>query len=191
MAHRTNLAAQTLSSLLLVIHLEHLLQTLHSYFAHSPKRHLEFTKLVEILEMKENKILWNVKARWISMLSLAKRLMAKYKTFLVKMTLNNLANQQAKQNYEHLCDLQILLGLAYVLPLLEFVHALIKFASMQDVFMCDLVVTIKVYQGDMYNMYLKQSSNFTTNTFWAFKSLLECRDENIHMKWILDLNYGL
>jgi len=62
---------------------------------------------------------------------------------------------------------------------------------MQDVFMCDLVVIIKVYQGDMYNMYLEQSSNFTTNTFWAFKSLLECKDENIHMKWILELNYGL
>jgi len=128
MAHRTNLAVQSLSSLLLVIHLEHLLQTLHNYFAHSPKRHLEFTKLVEMLETKENKIIWNVKARWISMLSPAKRLMAKYKTLIVKMTLNNLTSQQAKQNYEHLCDLQILLGLAYVLPLLEFVHVLIKFA---------------------------------------------------------------
>ncbi len=62
------------------------------------------------------------------MLSPAKRLMAEYKTFLVKMVLDNPTNQQAKQNYEHLCDLQILLGLACILPLLESVHALIKFA---------------------------------------------------------------
>jgi hypothetical protein len=55
MAHQTN--KQILSSLLLVIHLEHLLQTLHNYFAHSPKRHLEFTKLTEMLETKGNKIL--------------------------------------------------------------------------------------------------------------------------------------
>jgi len=44
------------------------------------------------------------------------------------MVLYSLINKQEKQNYEQLCDLQILLGLACILPLLEFVHALIKFA---------------------------------------------------------------
>jgi hypothetical protein len=68
------------------------------------------------------------------------------------MVLDNPTNQQAKQNYEHLCDLQILLELVYILPLLEFVHALIEFAQMWDVFVCDLVAAIKVCQGDMYNM---------------------------------------
>jgi hypothetical protein len=62
------------------------------------------------------------------MLNPTKRLMEKYKTLLVKMVLDSLTNQQAKQNYEHLCELQTLLGLACILPLLEFVHALIKFA---------------------------------------------------------------
>jgi len=118
---------QTLSSLPLVIRLEHLLQTLDSCFAHSLKKHLEFTKLVEILETKGNKILQNVKTKWISMLNLTKRLMVEYRTLLVKMTLDNPTNQQAKQNYEHLCDLQILLGLACILLLLESMHALIKF----------------------------------------------------------------
>ncbi len=59
------------------------------------------------------------------------------------------------------------------------VHAFIKFAQMKDVFLCDLGVAIKVYQGDMYNMYLEYTFNFTTNSFWAFKSLLECKHENI------------
>jgi hypothetical protein len=62
------------------------------------------------------------------------------------------------------------------------------FAYMWDVFVCDLVATIKVYQCDLYNMYLEQSLNFTTNTFWALKSLFECKHENIHMKWIPNLN---
>jgi hypothetical protein len=44
------------------------------------------------------------------------------------MILDSFVNQQAKQNYEHLCDLRILLGLACILPLLESMHALIKFA---------------------------------------------------------------
>jgi hypothetical protein len=71
------------------------------------------------------------------------------------------------------------------------VHALIKFAQIRDVFVCDLMAAIKVCQGDLCNMYLEQSSNFMTNTFWVFKSLLECKHGNIHMKWILDFNFGL
>jgi hypothetical protein len=57
MAHYTDLAMQTLLGLPLVIQLENLLQTLHSYkFAHSPKRHLEFTKLAKLMQTKGNKI---------------------------------------------------------------------------------------------------------------------------------------
>jgi hypothetical protein len=41
-------------------------------------------------------------------------------------------------NYEHLLDLQILLGLPWILPLLESIDALIKFAKMWDAFVCDL-----------------------------------------------------
>jgi hypothetical protein len=58
-------------------------------------------------------------------------------------------------NFEHLCDLWILFELTCILPLLEYVHAFIKFAQMKDVFVCDLVVIIKVCQGDQYNMYLE------------------------------------
>jgi hypothetical protein len=32
-------------------------------------------------------------------------------------------------------------------------HALIKFAQFRDVFVYDLVATIKVCRGDVYNMY--------------------------------------
>jgi len=61
------------------------------------------------------------------MLSLAKKMMVEYKTLLVKMAIDQNINQQAKFNYEHLCDLQILLGLACIFPMLESVHVLIKF----------------------------------------------------------------
>jgi hypothetical protein len=50
-----------------------------------------------------------VKTRWISMLSHAKRFMAKYKTIFVKMALDSPTNQQAMLIYEHFCDLHILL----------------------------------------------------------------------------------
>jgi len=81
MGHYTNLVVQILLRLPLVIRLQNLLQTLHSYFAHSPKRHLKFTKLTKLMQTKGNKILRNVKTRWMAI----ERVMAKYKTLLVKM----------------------------------------------------------------------------------------------------------
>jgi hypothetical protein len=49
-AHRTNLAVEALSNLPVVQRLKSLYKSLHSYFSASPKRHLEFTKLVEVVE---------------------------------------------------------------------------------------------------------------------------------------------
>jgi hypothetical protein len=49
---------------------------LYFYFSHIPKRHLEFTKLAEIMEIKDNKILRNIKVRWISIISLVVMILA-------------------------------------------------------------------------------------------------------------------
>jgi hypothetical protein len=46
-----------------------------------------------------------MKTRWISTLSPAKRVMAKFITLLLKMAMDNNTNQQAKLNFKHLCDL--------------------------------------------------------------------------------------
>jgi hypothetical protein len=103
----------------------------------------------------------------------------KYRTLLVKMTFDNPTNQQAKLNYQNLCDFQVLLGIICILPLLEFVHAFIKFAQMKDVYVCDLVAIIKICQGDIYMMYCDQISKISIANFWAFKSLLKFKLENI------------
>ncbi len=91
-------------------------------------------------------------------------------------------------NYNHLCDLQILVRFACILTLLELIHSFIKFAQMKNVFMCNLVVVFKVCQGDVCNMYCDPISKFIVDNFWAFKSLLEFQHNNIHMCWILNLN---
>jgi hypothetical protein len=56
----------------MVSKLEDLLQSLYGYFFNSPKQHLEFQKLVEIVEIKGLKVFQNVKTRWINMLTLLK-----------------------------------------------------------------------------------------------------------------------
>jgi hypothetical protein len=72
----------------MVYNLENIIQTLYSYFNKSPKRHLEFIKLVEIMEIQDNKSLKNIKIRWISLLELSKRVLNEHDILLVKMTLD-------------------------------------------------------------------------------------------------------
>ena len=67
-----------------------MLQSLHAFFAHSPKRHLEFPKLAEVMHLKGLKILKNIKTRWISMLSPSVRIMNEYRVLLVKMAVDSL-----------------------------------------------------------------------------------------------------
>jgi len=88
MAHQTTLVIQTLSNLPLVSHIENLLQCLYGYFNHSPKRHFKFTKFVEIMETKSNKIMRSIKIKWISMINPIKCILSKYCTFFMKMTLD-------------------------------------------------------------------------------------------------------
>jgi len=50
MAHRTNVVVQALLDLPMVVNLEKFLQSLWFYFFSSSKQHLEFNKLIEIVE---------------------------------------------------------------------------------------------------------------------------------------------
>ncbi len=77
MTHEMNLDVQLLSNLPMVAKLEDFLQSLYSYFSSSPKQHLEFIKLANIMETKKLKNLRNVKTPWINMLEPLKHVMVK------------------------------------------------------------------------------------------------------------------
>jgi hypothetical protein len=68
--------------------------------------------------------------------------MAEYMTLLMKMAIDNPSNEKAKTNFDLLCDVQVMLGFAAILPLLHFIHNLIKSRQWKDVFVCDFVVAI-------------------------------------------------
>jgi hypothetical protein len=140
MAHRTNLAVEPLSNLPVVSKLETLCQAIYSYFNMSSKKHLEFQKLVDIAEIEGLRMLWNVKTRWISLLEPLKRILGEYKTLIVKMCEDAAvkepalipkqaaSRESAKHKSDLLCDIGMLLALPCVLPLLECVNELMKFA---------------------------------------------------------------
>ena len=42
-------------------------------------------------------------------------------------------------------DLEVMLGLACLIPMFECVHALIKLAQVHDIYLCDFLIVVKVY----------------------------------------------
>ncbi len=88
------------------------------------------------------------------MLALAKCVLQEYNILVIKMANDSLGNAIAKNNYELLCDYEIILGLTYVLPIMEAVQSLFKTAQGRDIFVCDLVSSIILCTGELYSWYV-------------------------------------
>jgi len=163
MAHQANLATKALSKFNVVYRLENLFQTLYAYFNENPNRHLKFNKLVKIMEIQGNKLINNVKTRWISILEPTKRVMINH-ILVVKMTFD------AKMNFKLLCDVDVLYGLVVLLPLVEEMNNPIKLALAQDVFLVDYGnnQALNVRQIHFVNLY----TIFKFDVFDSLKSLV-------------------
>jgi hypothetical protein len=90
-----------------------------------------------------------------------KRVLGEYKTLIVKMCEDAMvkepaltpkhaaSKESAKHNCDLFCDVGTLLALPCVLPLLECVNELMKFAQSRDVFFSDYVVAVKICQANL------------------------------------------
>jgi hypothetical protein len=69
---------------------------------------------------------------------------AKYKTLVVHM--NNDLNHVVvtETNFEYICDIEVIMGLMCIMPMLKALLAFIKFAQACDTFSCDFVVNVKL-----------------------------------------------
>jgi hypothetical protein len=52
-----------------------------------------------------------------------------------------------------LVDPFYMLGMCCIITLLESIDSLIQFAQQQDIFICDMVAAIKIYQNKLYTLY--------------------------------------
>ncbi len=71
-------------------------------------------------------------------------MMSMYIPLLAKMAENGPSFFITKVNYELLCGVNLFIFLACLLPMLEKIHGLMKFAQKWDIFVCDYVATIKI-----------------------------------------------
>jgi hypothetical protein len=183
MAHQTNLAIVVLLKMPLMSHNEAMLQSLYAFFIHSPKKYLEFVKLVKTLAIKGQKLLWNVKMRWINMLSLLKHVMFKYKSLIMKMHLDSSKTKAAQNNLVLLGDPELILGLPCSLFMLEVMQIFIKFAQHWDVFIVEFVDVVKLAKAELFHLYIDSYSYFEGPTFDAFNSLI---NQQLPLNWWSD-----
>jgi hypothetical protein len=168
----------------------------------SSKKHLEFQKLAYIVEIEGLCMLKNVKTHWISLLEPLRRVLAKYKTLVVKMCEDSTmkeptltpkqqaSRESARRNLDFLCDISTLLALPCLMALLDCMNSLMKFAQSVDVFISDYVAAVKIYQADLYMMYVDPISSFQKLHFQHFCDIVEDHSYTITQEWVTDLNDG-
>jgi len=155
------------------MHIEGMLQSLYIFFSHSPKKVLEFVTLAKIFETKVLNLLCNIKTCWISMFSPLKRLLTKYKLLVVKMYMDAPKSKPTQDNLDLLCDLELVLGLPCILPMLEVVLTLIKYAQRWDVYICEFFDTMKSTKAELYHFYVNPLYKYDDSAFNEFSTVHE------------------
>jgi len=123
----------------------------------------------------------NIRTRWISMLNPTKKVMAVYMPLLAKIAKDNPSIMSTKVNFELLCDVNLLIFLCCLLPMLEIIYALIKLAQKRDVLVCDYLSTIKICQGQLYFHYVNPATKYVYDIFENFQGLIACNHSNVHI----------
>jgi len=94
--------------------------------------------LQKLFETKRLKLLPNIKTKWISMLSFANQVLAKYKTLMLKMNDDLSIVVLISINIGYLYGIEVVMGLTCIMLKLEVIHALIslcKVAKLMYVFL--------------------------------------------------------
>ncbi len=149
----------------------------------------EFHKLVDLINIKGNKLFWNVKIQWISMLFLTK-MYFEYHLLIVKMHVEFTKKWGCFKKLDSLCDVELIQRSHCILPLFKCVHILIKFAQGRDVFICNFVDIIKLVHQRLFKLYYDIFINYEDPTFDDFNSLFILSNDTFPMNWFSNFNGG-
>ncbi len=128
--------------------IENVLQSLYAYISHSPKRIQKFVELANVVETR-GCIFKDIKTQWSSMIFLATKVLSEYRALVLKMHQDFATISQVAHNLQLLCDLEAMLGLSSLMPMLEGLNELIKFSQSQQCLVCDFVFAMKLCQANL------------------------------------------
>ncbi len=80
---------------------------------------------------------------------------------ITNMTIDYSSMESTKANLLNLIDIDTIIRFTWcIFPMLEFVNALMKFVHAKNVFVCDYIVVVKIYQVGPYKMYGDSNTSF-------------------------------
>ena len=120
------------------------------------------------------------------MLSPTKRLLAEYRTPTCKMHVDAPKSKFAREDLEGLCNIEVLLDLLCILPILEVVRSLIKIAQKWDIFLCDFIESLMLCEAELYRMYVDQDQKYIDPGFSCFNNLLVSNNDVLLLVWFTD-----
>jgi hypothetical protein len=111
-----------------------------------------------------------------------------YHLLIVKLNSKSSKNDQALKNLNAMCDVELILGLTCILPLLQCVHMFIKIVQAKDVFVCDFAESIKQMQQELYRLYYDPYTKFDDPTFDDFNVIETFTNDVLPMSWFSNIN---
>jgi hypothetical protein len=91
----------------------------------------------------------------------------------------------AKTCFDHLVDVQIVISMCCLVPMLRSFHSLMQFVQKTDVYICDYLV------ADITAYYINSHTRFKHDVFWDFTMLSAVRHDAIPMRWVYNaLNFN-
>lgn len=69
-------------------------------------------------------------------------------------------------------------------PLLEAIHFLVKFSHQCDIYICDYVAIVEVFQGQLYSLHSDLATCLCQDIFKELGDLATCRHGIVPLTWV-------
>jgi hypothetical protein len=87
---------------------------------------------------------------------------------------------------EFSCDVKVVMGFMCIMPMLEVVHDLIKFAQKNDTFVFDFVGVMKMSCAHLHTLYCDRKKKYTNEQFKGFANLINYNNDEFLTTWSID-----
>jgi hypothetical protein len=120
--------------------------------------------------------------------SATEQVCVEYCFLIIKLNSKSSKNDQTLRNLNAMCDVELILGLTCIFPLLQCVHMFIKIVQGRDVFVCDFAKSIKQAQQELYRLYCDPYIKFDDLTINDFNVIEMFTNDVLPMSWFSNLN---
>ena len=192
MAHRCNLAANTLEAHDVVSMVVNMSKSVYNFYKKSTVRSAELAVCQRALRLPVHMMLADVETRWISHEAPVRRLLSQLPAVL-KHVVEHLSRMprcsKGIEMHARMTDLERVIALAALLPMLSELKSLIKIMQSRDAYVFDLCQAISTVHAKLDNMYLKTDLAYAGAEFKYLTDLAKCVKKSAVSKLVSPIQF--